>query len=155
MKKTTVISKSILMIASLTLLVSINGCYNNNDTGIYGTQEDDDSHYSSILRYLVDENGYALDKVRYRCDSDSVAQTFSDGEFSFDAPESCIFYFEGFDGNYGNGSDSDKIIRIVKYSGEGEENIRYRCDSSDEFSNTNEDGSFEYEEDDICTFEFI
>lgn len=140
--------KMLLLITSLTLLITLNNCQTDNYNDRYLSYVDDDE---LTTLFLVDHQGYAYAGIPYLCDSMTDWEiTLSNGEFTFLSPEYCEFDFNGFDGVYGDRFDD--VIRIVDYRDDGKEDINYDCDSFGA-SSTYVDGSFEYNEDDICTFE--
>jgi len=132
--------KITLLFAILIALVSLNGCQ-----GSYDYRDDE-----LTTLFLVDERGLSYANIPYKCDSmRSWNQTKNNGEFSFIEPDNCEFDFNGLDGLYGD--QFDDIVRIVDYIDDGKGSIPYDC-SSFGASSTYSDGSFEYNENDVCTF---
>jgi hypothetical protein len=102
--------------------------------------------------FLIDQNGFSLGGIPYRCDSMyDWSVTAPNGEFTFYPPDNCEFDFIGLDGNYNNDPISDDIIYIVDYLDYGKGNIPYEC-ASFGASTTYGDGSFDYDIDDQCVF---
>jgi len=104
-----------------------------------------------VSLFLVDKNGYSIAEVYYSCiDPYGVEtptyMTAPNGEFSFIPGERCTFDLYGL---YGTPDDP---IFIEDDRGYGKGDIPYRCIYDEGF--TYADGSFEYIEDDICTFYF-
>jgi hypothetical protein len=77
------------------------------------------------------------------------SRTAPSGEFSFVEPDTCEFDFTGLDGDFGY--TDDEIVRIVDDRNDGKGGIPYEC-ASFGVSSTYSDGSFEYDEDDVCSF---
>jgi len=102
--------------------------------------------------FLIDQNGFSLGGIPYICDSMSNwSATRPNGEFTFIVPDDCTFDFSGLNGNYNNNLINDEIIYIVDDLDRGKGDIPYRC----EFFGANTtylDGSFNYNENDACTF---
>jgi hypothetical protein len=143
--------KMILALGAAVAMLAFNGCssdshYDNNSNVNY---ENYDSNNLTTL-FLVDEQGYAYADIPYKCDSMyEWSRTENNGEFSFVEPDTCEFDFNGLDGIY---SDSfDDIVRIVDYRDSGKGGIPYEC-ASFGVSSTYSDGSFDYDEDDVCSF---
>jgi len=139
-----------LIIGSL-LLVSIffSGCGSSNDSGYIPPPPIEPD---LITLFLVDQNGYSLAGVPYKCDSMEFPQyTPNNGEFSFYAGENCSFDFLGFNGNYNNDPYSDNIIYIVSDINSGAGDVEFDC-SSFGSGITYPDGSFDYDKDDACIF---
>ncbi len=100
--------------------------------------------------FLSDERGLTYGGIPYICDSmRSWDTTMPNGAFSFIEPDTCEFDFNGLEGVYGD--DFDDIVRIVDFRDHGKRGIGYEC-AYFGASSTYGDGSFDYDEDDICTF---
>ena len=139
------IKKITILITTLVALLALNGCQNG---GYYDHRDNNPDNLTTL--FLVDEQGSSYGNVPYKCDSmRQWSQTEPNGEFSFIEPESCEFDFNGLDGLYGD--NYDNIVRIVDYSDDGKGGIPYEC-SLFGASSTFTDGSFEYNENDVCTF---
>ena len=107
---------------------------------------------SLITLFLVDQNGFSVSGVPYKCDSMAFSEyTLNNGEFSFYAGENCYFDFLGFKGNYNNDPYVDDIIYIVSDINTGAGDVAFDCQS---FGSgiTYPDGSFDYNYDDACVF---
>ena len=141
--------KTIIAVGMLIAILSFNGCSSDN----YNDNNVNYSNYDSndlTTLFLVDEQGYAYADIPYKCDSMSNwSKTAPNGEFSFVEPDNCEFDFNGLDGLYGD--DFDDIVRIVDDRNSGKGGIPYEC-ASFGVSSTYGDGSFDYDEDDVCTF---
>jgi len=141
--------KSLLFIAAMISIMAFNGCNSRNHSDSNVDYSNYDSNNLTTL-FLVDEQGYAYAGIPYKCDSMSNwSRTANNGEFSFVEPDNCEFDFTGLDGLYGKSFDD--IVRIVDYTNDGKGGIPYDC-ASFGASSTYGDGSFDYDEDDVCTF---
>lgn len=138
--------RKIILIASMIGLFALNGCSSGDRT--YSDNRKNDKAFTTL--FLVDENGYSYANIPYKCDSmHDWKKTPPNGEFSFIAPETCQFDFLGLDGDYGY--TDDEIVRIVDERDRGKDGIEYDC-SSFGASSTFNDGSFDYDQDDVCSF---
>jgi hypothetical protein len=143
--------KMILVLSATLAMFAFNGCssdshYDNNNNTDYDNY---DSNNLTTL-FLVDEQGYAYADIPYICDSMyEWSRTAPSGEFSFVEPDTCEFDFTGLDGDFGY--TDDEIVRIVDDRNDGKGGIPYEC-ASFGVSSTYSDGSFEYDEDDVCSF---
>jgi len=134
--------KLLILFTTLMALLSLNGCN--------GTYDHRDDGFGLTTLFLVDERGFSYANVPYKCDSmRRWSRTANNGEFSFEEPDLCEFDFNGLDGVYGDSFDD--IVRIVDYTDDGKGGIPYDC-SSFGASSTYSDGSFEYNQDDVCVF---
>ena len=144
-------NKIFILIVSILAIFSLNGCSGDNNTHSDTYNYDDRvEHANFTTLFLVDENGYSYADIPYICDSmEQWSKTASNGEFSFIEPDTCKFDLNGLDGDFGY--TDDEIVRIVDdtYSGKG--GINYNCNSFGASSTFN-DGSFDYDQDDVCTF---
>ena len=96
--------------------------------------------------YLDDIDGIGLANVPYDCDSGSGV-TDPDGAFYFYWGEACTFDLYGFDGYVFFSLHIDNVDAF------GIGGIPFEC-ASGWSGTTYNDGSFEYEFDDFCTFYF-
>ena len=145
------IKKITILISTLVALLALNGCQND---AYYDHRDNNPDNLTTL--FLVDEQGLSYGNVPYKCDSmRQWSQTKPNGEFSFIEPESCEFNFKGLDGIYpdDNGGRDDDIVRIVDYRDDGKGGIPYEC-ALFGISSTYNDGSFFYDQDDVCTFDF-
>jgi len=141
--------KTLLFIAMIISIIAFNGCNRGNHSDSNVDYSNYDSNNLTTL-FLVDEYGYAYADIPYKCDSmRNWSHTASNGEFSFIEPDNCEFDFTGLNGLYGD--NFDDIVRIVDYTNDGKGGIPYDC-ASFGVSSTYADGSFDYDEDDVCTF---
>jgi len=141
--------KIFLWIGAMIAVLAFNGC---NSSSHYESNVNYDNYESTNLTtlFLVDEQGYAYADIPYKCDSmKNWSHTAPNGEFSFVEPDSCEFDFDGLDGVYGDSFDD--IVHIVDDRYDGKGGIPYDC-ASFGASSTYGDGSFDYNEDDVCTF---
>ena len=100
--------------------------------------------------FLVDERGFSYANIPYKCDSMTRwSHTAPNGEFSFIVPDTCEFDFNGLDGIYRD--IDDDIVRIVDDLDRGKGGINYNC-ASFGISSTYGDGSFDYDQNDVCSF---
>jgi len=136
------VKKSILFVVSFVTVFVLGGCGSSSDTSY--------SHDFKTL-FLIDQNGYSLGDIPYRCDARPVEYTAPNGAFSFYPGEECKFDFLGWNGNYSNDPFRDEIIYIVDSLDYGKDGIPYDC-ASFGASVTYGDGSFEYDIDDVCIF---
>jgi hypothetical protein len=111
----------------------------------------EDSNDDLVTLFLIDEDGYSIADVPYRCvladGSIYDDTTNNDGSFSFELGDYCTFDFYDFAGS------DDEPIFIEDDLGYGKGDIRYDCDSGDS-GFTYSDGSFYYSVNDSCTFYF-
>ena len=135
----------LLLTVMLTVFV-VNGCSTYHDDDYYS---DYDSDRVTTL-FLEDEQGFSYGGIPYKCDSMTRwSTTKRNGEFTFIEPDTCTFNLNGLEGVFGD--SLDEVVRIVDYTHEGKGNIPYEC-SSFGASSTYSDGSFNYDENDQCTF---
>ncbi|MEO1953091.1 MAG: hypothetical protein ABGW74_00135 [Campylobacterales bacterium] len=147
MKKYIFISTVIISIFTL------NGCGSYSDgyeDGYYDGVRDYGDNMVSL--FLVDQDGFSAGGVVYSCideDNNFVGEwiTKPNGEFSFYIGERCTFDLEGY-----NGTPDDPLF-IEDDIGSGKEDIPYECEQGDA-GFTNRYGSFDYLQDDRCTFYF-
>ncbi|HHD78290.1 MAG TPA: hypothetical protein ENK98_01420 [Epsilonproteobacteria bacterium] len=139
--------KIILYMTATVAVVALNGC---------GGLVYSDDYYSDYVGddlttlFLVDERGLSYADIPYKCDSMTRwSHTAPNGEFSFIQHEYCEFDFNGLDGNHD--FTDDEIVRIVDDRNSGKGGIEYGCESFG-VSSTFNDGSFDYDQDDVCTF---
>jgi len=117
-----------------------------------GSVENNYHNNKTIALFLVDEQGFSYGGIPYKCDSmKGWSETMPDGEFVFEQSDTCIFDFLGLEGDYNIHPNVDDTVRIVDYTNEGKGDIPYACDLFGA-SSTYNDGSFEYDKDDICIF---
>lgn len=146
--------KILLWLSGALMVLVLNGCNGSIHHNDY-VQDDyvDYSNYDSThltTLFLVDERGFAYADIPYKCDSmKRWSKTAPNGEFSFVEPDTCTFDFNGLDGVYGDSFDD--VVRITDNRNDGKGGIPYEC-SSFGVSSTYGDGSFDYDEDDICSF---
>ena len=143
---------TLFMVAIATVL-ALSGC------GSIDHRDDFRVDYNNYVSYngnnlttlfLADEHGYAYGGIPYICDSmRHWDRTAPNGEFSFIEPDTCEFDFNGLDGIYGDSFDD--VVRIVDYRDYGKGGIDYDC-ASFGVSSTYSDGSFDYDQDDVCSF---
>ena len=142
--------KIFLWLVLIAVDIMMSGCSSNDP---YNEVNTDYSNYNSThltTLFLVDEHGFAYADIPYKCDSMYAwSHTAPNGEFSFVEPDSCVFDFNGLNGVYGDSFDD--IVRIVDDRNDGKGGIPYEC-SSFGVSSTYTDGSFEYDENDACSF---
>ena len=142
--------KNILIAGLLSSALMLGGC-GGSDGGNY-VPPPPVIEPSLITLFLVDQNGFSLAGVPYKCDSMAFAEyTPNNGEFSFYAGENCYFDFLGFEGNYNNDPYVDDIIHIVSDVNTGAGDVAFDCQS---FGSgiTYPDGSFDYDYNDACVF---
>ena len=145
-------NKTLIIIVSILAMFAFNGCSVDNDThyDAYNNYDDSEDYTSFTTLFLVDENGYSYANIPYICDSmDHWSKTAPNGEFSFIEPDTCKFDLNGLDGDFGY--TDDEIVRIVDDTNNGKGGINYNCNSFGASSTFN-DGSFDYDQDDVCTF---
>ena len=123
-------------------------------TGCGGGGGDDYVPDNATTLFLIDQDGLSYGGVPYICDGMvNWSSTSPNGEFTFYPGENCEFDFIGLEGNYFDDPAIDDIIHIEDISGSGKEGIYYSCESG--ISDTTlYRGSFYYDFDDRCTFEF-
>ena len=138
--------KIILNMIIFVAIFMLNGCGGFGYDNDYNNYADDDF----VTLFLVDEQGFSYADVPYKCDSMAYwSHTARDGEFSFFLLDTCKFDFNGLNGVFGDSMDD--VVRIVDDRNSGKGGIGYGCESFG-ISSTYSDGSFDYDEDDICTF---
>ena len=136
--------KIFLTLTAVSALFILSACGSNDDYERNYVSDD------TTTLYLVDEQDYSYSGIPYICDSmNGWSKTTKEGAFVFVEPDTCKFNFNGLDGVYGD--DFDEVVRIVDYTNDGKEGIAYEC-SSFVASSTYGDGSFDYNEDDVCVF---
>lgn len=143
--------KSIMFLTAIVSAVVLSGCGSSIDHRDYYPVDYSNYDGSNLTTlFLTDERGYAYGGIPYKCDSMyEWSRTAPNGEFSFIVPDTCEFDFYGLDGVYGD--EFDDVVRIVDYRDDGKGGIPYECTSFG-VSSTYSDGSFEYDQDDICSF---
>jgi hypothetical protein len=135
------------IISTLSIFI-FGGCGNSHDDYIVVVPPVE----TGTTLFLIDQYGFSLGDIPYICDSmNGWSATRPNGEFTFIEPENCIFDFSGLKGNYNNDQRGDDIIYIVDDLDRGKGDIFYRCEYFGA-SATYLDGSFNYDENDICTF---
>jgi len=140
--------KIFLWLGAFALTLAFSGC-GNSSSETYVDYSNYNSNNLTTL-FLVDEQGFAYADIPYKCDSmQEWSRTAPNGEFSFVVPDNCVFDFNGLDGVYGDALDD--VVRIVDIGYNGKGDIPYSC-ASFGVSTTYGDGSFDYDEDDVCTF---
>ena len=138
--------KIILFMTAFVAVLALNGCGGVAYDDYYDNYDGD----NLTTLFLVDERGFSYANVPYKCDSMSRwSRTASNGEFSFIVPDTCKFDFNGLNGVFGDSLDD--IVRIVDDRNSGKGGIEYGCESFG-VSSTFSDGSFDYDQDDVCTF---
>ena len=141
--------KNIIIASLLTGALMLSGCGTNDGNNYIPPPIVEPS---LITLFLVDQNGFSLAGVPYKCESMTFAEyTPNNGEFSFYAGEDCFFDFKGFKGNYDNDPYTDDIIYIVSDINTGAGNVEFDC-SSFGSGITYPDGSFDYDYNDACVF---
>ncbi|MEA3418465.1 MAG: hypothetical protein U9Q90_03615 [Campylobacterota bacterium] len=142
--------KKLSILASLAVAaVILTGCGGGSTYYVEDVPPVDDG---ATTLFLIDQDGYSLGGVPYICDSMvDWSATRPNGEFTFFPPDNCTFDFLGYYGNYENDYEIDDIIYIVDDIDRGKGDIPYDCEFFGA-STTYGDGSFDYDEDDICTF---
>ena len=134
----------LLMLATVFTMFALSACSTNDDYGNNYASDD------TTTLYLVDEQDNSYAYIPYICDSMRTwSKTRKDGAFVFIEPETCKFDFNGLDGVYGG--EFDEVVRIVDYTNNGKTGIPYEC-SSFSVRSTYTDGSFDYNENDVCSF---
>jgi len=140
-----------LMVAGVAVF-ALSGCGGGGDTVIVDPGPGPGPE--PVTLFLLDEDGFSYGGVPYLCDGmANWGYTEPNGEFTFYEYESCVFDFNGLDGNVNHDPLFDDIIRITDDRGLGVPNIEYDCISYG-FDTTQGDGSFFYDMDDSCTFHF-
>ena len=99
-----------------------------------------------VVWYLDDINGVGVSGVPYYCDSGSGI-TDANGAFIFYFGDSCEFDLWGLPGDF------TFSLHIDDEFVDGVGGIPYECDSGWN-GTTYDDGSFDYDPDDVCTFYF-
>ncbi len=139
--------KIFLLITAFIAVILLNGCG--------GTIYSDDYYRNYVgdnltTLFLVDERGFSYANIPYKCDSMTQwSYTAPNGEFSFVVPDTCEFDFNGLNGVYRDALDD--IVRIVDDRNSGKGGIEYGCESFG-ISSTFSDGSFDYDQNDVCSF---
>lgn len=132
--------------------VIMSGCSNGSTHDESNVDYSNYRNASLTTLFLVDEHNFAYGYIPYKCDSMyEWSRTAPNGEFSFVEPDSCLFDFNGLHGVYND--EFDDVVRIVDDRADGKEGIPYECASFGAFS-TYVDGSFDYDENDVCVFSF-
>ena len=135
----------LLSMVAVFMLFALSACGSSDDyaRNNYGAD-------NTTTLYLVDAKDFSYAGIPYICDSmNAWARTSKEGAFVFVEPESCKFDFNGLDGVYGDAFD--EVVRIVDYTNDGKAGIPYKCESF-VASSTYSDGSFDYNENDVCSF---
>ena len=139
----------IISVISALSIFAFSGCGNNHNDNIIIVPPPVDV---ATTLFLIDQDGFSLGNIPYICDSmANWSATRPNGEFTFIEPDNCIFDFSGLKGNYNNDLVDDDIIYIVDDLDRGKGDIPYRCEFFGA-STTYLDGSFDYDENDACTF---
>ena len=143
-------------IVTVIVMIGLSGCDSYDEgyddgyhDGFYDGARVPDSAMTTL--FLIDKDGFTLGGVAYSCIDPSGMDTGNfvtapNGEFSFIPGERCTFDLYGL---YGTPEDP---VFIEDDRGLGKGDIPYQCIQDEGF--TYEDGSFEYIDDDICTFYF-
>jgi hypothetical protein len=144
--------KRALILSSLFAIgIMSSGC-GDGDTYVVSPPPPPPPPVAGTTLFLIDQNGFSLGGVPYICDSmPDWSMTRPNGEFTFFEPDNCTFDFTGYIGNYENNYITDDIIYIVDDLDIGKGNIPYNCEYFGA-STTYLDGSFDYDENDACTF---
>ncbi|HFQ60797.1 MAG TPA: hypothetical protein ENK39_00675 [Epsilonproteobacteria bacterium] len=138
--------KIILFMTASIAVLALNGCGGT----VYDDYYNDYVGDNLTTLFLVDEQGFAYADIPYKCDSMTRwSHTAPNGEFSFIVPDTCEFDFNGLNGVFGDSLDD--IVRIVDDRNSGKGGIEYGCESFG-ISSTFTDGSFDYDQDDVCSF---
>lgn len=136
-------NRYLMLIVSVVAVIGLSGC---------GGGSDNDYPDELTTLFLVDDRGFSYGGIPYRCDSmNGWSTTAPNGEFSFYPPDNCEFDFLGLNGDLFGDPFVDDIVRIVDFTHDGKGGIPYDC-ASFGGSSTYNDGSFNYDIDDICTF---
>ena len=146
--------KLMIFVASLGVMVALSGCgggssYDDGyDDGFYDGARQPEAAMTTL--YLRDSNGFSAGGVHYVCEDPSGVvtadfMTAPNGEFTFYPGERCTFDLIGFLGTPGD------PLFIQDDTGLGKGDIPYSCYAGDS-GLTYPDGSFEYFQDDSCTF---
>jgi len=134
--------KYLILVFSMVAVFGLSGCGSSDNTP--------PSNLTTL--FLVDDRGFSYGGIPYKCDSMRDWEfTLPNGEFTFLPPDNCEFDFLGLEGDYFGDPIVDDIVRIVDFTNDGKGGIPYDC-ASFGGSTTFNDGSFEYDIDDICTF---
>ena len=145
--------KITLFLVAMAAMLTFNGCNSIDHRDGFMPNYNNYSTYNGnnlTTLFLSDEQGYAYGGIPYICDSMTTwSTTAPNGEFSFIEPDTCKFNFNGLDGIYNNSFDD--VVRIVDYRDYGKGSIGYNC-AAFGVSSTYSDGSFEYDQDDVCSF---
>ena len=138
--------KIILWMTAVISVVVLNGCNGFVNDDYYNNYNGN----NLTTLFLVDERGFSYANIPYKCDSMTRwSHTAPNGEFSFIVPDTCEFDFNGLDGIYRD--IDDDIVRIVDDLDRGKGGINYNC-ASFGISSTYGDGSFDYDQNDVCSF---
>lgn len=142
-----------MFLASIGVVLGLNGCGGGGDSGDYVAPVDD-----MTTLFLVDEYGNSYSGVPYICGSMTVwSTTPANGEFSFYPGEDCTFDFTGL---YGTDPldptvPYNEYIYIVDDLDNGKNGIPYECEYFGVGTTYNDgvwDGAFDYDADDACVF---
>jgi len=145
--------KYIFMMTIVVSMLALNGCGSYSDGYDDGYYDGARDHSDKIISlFLIDQNGYSASDVHYSCvdeNNNLVGEwiTKPDGEFSFYVGERCTFDLRGFEGT------PDDPLFIEDDIGRGKGEIPYECEQGDAGFTTSA-GSFDYLQDDRCTFYF-
>ena len=143
-------------IVTVIVMIGLSGCDSYDEgyddgyhDGFYDGARVPDGAMTTL--FLIDKDGFTLGGVAYSCIDPSGMDTGNfvtapNGEFSFIPGERCTFDLYGL---YGTPEDP---VFIEDDRGLGKGDIPYQCIQDEGF--TYRDGSFEYIDDDICTFYF-
>jgi len=147
--------KLTIFLVSLGAMVALSGCGGSSydegyEDGFYDGAREPVAAMTTL--YLRDIEGFSAGGVHYVCqDPDGRVSadvvTAPNGEFSFYPGERCTFDLRGFLGT------PDDPLFIQDDAGLGKGDIPYACYGGDA-GFTYADGSFEYLQDDSCTFYF-
>jgi hypothetical protein len=154
LKKGDIFMKRYIFIATIIIsMFSLSGCGSYSDGYEDGYNDGTrDASSDMISLFLIDQDGNSAGDVPYSCvdeNNEFVGSwiTKPDGEFSFYAGERCTFDLDGYDGT------PDDPLFIEDDIGRGKSDIPYECEQGDA-GFTDDDGSFDYLQDDRCTFYF-
>jgi uncharacterized protein YceK len=147
------IKKITIALTAMATVLALSGCGSIDHRDDFRVNYDNYVGYNGnnlTTLFLVDNEGYSYKGIPYICDSmRDWDRTAPNGEFSFIEPDTCEFDFNGLDGDHG--FIDDEVVRIVDYRDSGKGGIDYDC-ASFGASSTYTDGSFDYDQDDVCSF---